>query len=150
MCSCMRICRVLRSRSSRMPIPRLRCRRSPSLRFARPRPMACLPSLRVSVCVLTDRGCLCPMLMNHDSWYADMLVQLQTAVDQAHDDGLGLHMQAGAACVCNSAAWDAKVVTSAWWCAAEQVNRIHGSPCIASHFVYVINKSAFQKCGGQF
>lgn len=30
-------------------------------------------------------------------------------------------LQAGAACVCNSAAWDAKVVTSAWWCPAEQV-----------------------------
>lgn len=32
--------------------------------------------------------------------------------------------QAGAACVCNSAAWDAKVVTSAWWCAAEQVSKV--------------------------
>lgn len=29
--------------------------------------------------------------------------------------------QAGAACVCRSAAWDAKIVTSAWWAHADQV-----------------------------
>lgn len=32
--------------------------------------------------------------------------------------------QAGQACVCRSAAWDAKVVTSAWWVYPEQVREM--------------------------
>lgn len=35
--------------------------------------------------------------------------------------------QAGHACVCRSAAWDAKVVTSAWWVHPEQVSGAAGS-----------------------
>jgi len=31
--------------------------------------------------------------------------------------------QAGAACVCRSQAWDAKIVTSAWWVHAQQVSK---------------------------
>lgn len=35
-------------------------------------------------------------------------------------------LQAGAACVCRSAAWDAKVVTSAWWVYDHQVSFVAG------------------------
>ncbi len=35
--------------------------------------------------------------------------------------------QAGAACVCRSQAWDAKIVTSAWWVHAHQV---HPTSCL--------------------
>ena len=32
-------------------------------------------------------------------------------------------MQAGQACVCRSQAWDAKIVTSAWWVHYDQVSK---------------------------
>ncbi len=32
-------------------------------------------------------------------------------------------MQAGQACVCRSQAWDAKIVTSAWWVHHDQVSK---------------------------
>ena len=39
--------------------------------------------------------------------------------------------EAGTMAVCNSAAWDAKIVTSAWWVKHDQVIKIvHGS-CLA-------------------
>ena len=41
--------------------------------------------------------------------------------------------QAGCACVCRSAAWDAKIVTSAWWVHQHQV-------CLNC------NKNSFFKC----
>ena len=37
--------------------------------------------------------------------------------------GVGLHTQAGQSCVCRSQAWDAKIVTSAWWVHHDQVRR---------------------------
>ncbi|EIE22903.1 hypothetical protein COCSUDRAFT_16391 [Coccomyxa subellipsoidea C-169] len=37
--------------------------------------------------------------------------------------GMALVSQAGTACVCRSQAWDAKIVTSAWWVHAHQVSK---------------------------
>ena len=36
--------------------------------------------------------------------------------------------QAGCMCVCRSQAWDAKIVTSAWWVHSEQVRTFCVSP----------------------
>ena len=50
--------------------------------------------------------------------------QIAAAARATHsNDDENNAMQAGAACVCRSAAWDAKVVTSAWWVAAQQVRK---------------------------
>ena len=45
--------------------------------------------------------------------------------------------QAGCACVCRSAAWDAKIVTSAWWVHQHQVRLyLHSRRLIASPGAY--------------
>ena len=48
--------------------------------------------------------------------------------------------QAGQACVCRSQAWDAKIVTSAWWVHASQVS----NPSQPSHIAHLADCSG--KC----
>lgn len=48
-------------------------------------------------------------------------------------------LQAGAACVCRSAAWDAKIVTSAWWVGPDQAR--------LNHSVFTVCRRVWKMCG---